>query len=197
MTNTRPYKKKNHIFGNTAILTGAFLSGLMFLIIILFPGLVTADREQAMTEYEIKAGFLYNFLFFVQWPETHPDHASLPEGSIVIGIVGTDPFGDHFSKVEGKTVRQLNRKLVINRYGAYSKETDFNTCHLLFISSSEKKNFKKIINSIKDAPILTISDDFDFIENGGIIKLLTIKGKVRWEINKKSVNDTGLKISAQ
>jgi len=56
------------------------------------------------SEYLIKAGFIYNFAKFVEWPSAAFSQADSP---IVIGVLGTDPFGgvlDHL--VEDKKIGQ-------------------------------------------------------------------------------------------
>src|SRR3989442_14429534 len=48
-----------------------------------------ADSSDS-AEYLIKAGFIYNFAKFVEWPASA---FAQPDSPIVIGILGTDPFG--------------------------------------------------------------------------------------------------------
>src|ERR1700680_2290273 len=64
------------------------------------------------SEYLIKAGFIYNFAKFVEWPSAT---FSQPDSPIVIGVVGTDPFGnvlDHI--VEDKKIGPSG--FVVKRY---------------------------------------------------------------------------------
>jgi len=59
-------------------------------------------RAQAADEYRIKAAFLYNFAKFVEWPA---QAFKSPSDPIVIGVLGTDPFGDALAEaVAGKTL---------------------------------------------------------------------------------------------
>jgi uncharacterized protein DUF4154 len=48
-------------------------------------------QSQPLSEYEIKAGFLFNFTKFVEWP---PDAFADPSVPIVLGIVGDNPVTD-------------------------------------------------------------------------------------------------------
>src|ERR1700682_4510122 len=89
------------------------------------------------SEYLIKAGFIYNFAKFVEWPSTA---FAEPDSPIVIGVLGTDPFGDIINRVvEGKKIG--TRGFLIRRF-KWSKELkdskDFKECRILFVSSSEK-----------------------------------------------------------
>src|SRR5437879_8876519 len=66
------------------------------------------------SEYLIKAGFIYNFAKFVEWPTAAFAQADSP---IVIGILGTDPFGNLIDRIvenkkigaRGFVVRRLKR----------------------------------------------------------------------------------------
>jgi len=55
----------------------------------------TGDASDS-SEYLIKAGFIYNFAKFVEWPSTSFPQSDAP---IVIGILGTDPFGSVLDRI--------------------------------------------------------------------------------------------------
>ncbi|MCP4214170.1 MAG: YfiR family protein, partial [bacterium] len=118
-------------------------------------------------EYKIKAGFLHKLLFFAQWPD---NAFSQERDSVVIGIIGKNPFGDLFKIVEGKPV---NNKKIITKY--FDKDTTFDTyskCNILFVCASEKTQMKKIIESLKGLPVLTVSEITGFIDAGGVISFI-------------------------
>src|SRR5260370_32663018 len=61
-----------------------------------------APDSSDSSEYLIKAGFIYNFAKFVEWP---PTAFSQPDSPIVIGLFGTDPFGNLIHRiVENKKI---------------------------------------------------------------------------------------------
>src|ERR1700693_2178158 len=65
-----------------------------------------------LAEYLVKAGFIYNFAKFVEWPSTA---FAEPDSPIVIGVLGTDPFGDIINRVvEGKKIG--TRGFVVRRF---------------------------------------------------------------------------------
>jgi hypothetical protein len=171
-------------------------------------------RRQA-TEYEIKAVYLYNFLLFVHWPDEQSSSAgagssrgsaadvkntggqSDSEQVLTIGIVGADPFGDAFEQVEGKLIKSKQKTLIIKRFGRYRKELDLYQCQLLFISPSEKDNFETILESLNGCAMLTVADNEGFLECGGMINLVKVEKKIRWEINQVPVKKAGLRLSSQ
>ena len=70
------------------------------------------DQSGKMPEYVVKAGFLYNFAKYVDWPEGAFEKADTP---IAIGIVGKDPFGEALEKtLKNKTVK--DRPFTILRF---------------------------------------------------------------------------------
>ena len=85
---------------------------VLLLSLLVKPVLVKAqaDSEQSR-EYQVKAAFLYNFIKFVDWPkETMPDGNE----SVIIGIIGKDPFGKLFVAIKDKLVK--GKKVVIKRF---------------------------------------------------------------------------------
>src|ERR1043166_5941846 len=46
--------------------------------------------QKALGEYEIKSGFLYNFIKYIEWP---PQVFPSPQSAIVLGILGADSYG--------------------------------------------------------------------------------------------------------
>ena len=144
----------------------------------------SSDRE-----YLIKAAFLYNFLRFVEWPAE-----ALPEGdgSIVVCLVGEDPFGEALESIKGKTVK--SKDLVIRRILTLQS---LGGCQLLFVSSSEKNRLPEIIGALKGRAVLTVGELDGFTQRGGIIRFLIERNNVRFEINVDMAERTGLKISSK
>jgi hypothetical protein len=146
--------------------------------------------EQEVPANKIKAAFLYNFFLFVNWP-------SLPERAVTIGILGKDPFGKSFLEVENQLVKGLNKQLSIKRLGPYTPEMDLTQCQILFISSSEKENWEKISLQLAGKPVLTVGDQKGFLEAGGMMNFLLVQNKIRWEINRSPLNQSGLRMDSQ
>lgn len=160
--------------------------------LILASGLYVAQVRAgpAVPEYQVKAIFIYKFATYIRWPATRTD-AITP---FVIGIVGRDPFRStldavvHGQTVHGKTIAV--RRLV--------RLDDALRCDVLFVSSSERQRLRQIFETLKGAPVLTISDMDQFAELGGMIQLITIEdNRIRFDINKGAVDRAGLKAASQ
>jgi hypothetical protein len=174
--------------GACILLGRSFLTLFIVLALALAsPGLCAAQQA---SEYDIKAVYLYNFLLFITWP---PSEAQ----AFVVGIVGDDPFGKAFQEVEGKTIKGSERRLQIKRFGRYGSREGLEGCNILFISASEKGNFESITAAVKNKPVLTVAESPGFLARGGMINLVVINDKVRWEINRTRIEEAGLKLTAQ
>ena len=162
---------------------------LLATILIFAAGFHPVSSSEQIPEYQIKAGFLYKFLLFVEWPETAFDDS----GDIVsIGILGSNPFGDAFQPVEGKSIR--GRKLVIRRFKQGTRNSSLLDCQLLFISTSEKSDMRRILRALHEHPVLTVSEFDGFIELGGMINFVEKDKNVRFEINDNAARGSGITI---
>lgn len=162
---------------------------LLILLMALMPSHALAESGRAVDEYEVKAGFLYNFAKYITWPA---DAFAGKEAPFVIGVIGTDPFGNTFLAEEKKTVR--NRQVVFRRYANLAVAKN---CHILFIGNSERNAVPEVLKQLKNAHVLTVSDMERFTESGGMVRLLTVDGKIRFEVNLKKTEAAGLRVSSK
>ncbi len=151
------------------------------------PASAPAQRT-TFDEREVKAVFLFNFVQFVDWP----DHAfSSPEDPVVIGVLGSDPFGRLLDDVvKGETVK--GRPLAVIRF---RRVEDIKACHVLFISPSETRMYEHILTALGTQPTLTVGETPDFTSLG-MIRFLTERNRVRLEVNVEKVKAAGLTISS-
>ena len=146
------------------------------------------DKESA-PEYEVKGAYLYNFAKFVQWPRA----ASQSENTIVIGILGKDPFGPLLEQIlDGKTANE--KTFVIKRA---ARVDDLADCHMVFISAANEKFLKEALKALQRASILTIGDSSDFTRLGGMISLQLEQNKIHFVVNLDAVERSGITISSR
>lgn len=145
---------------------------------------------QISREYQLKAVFLFNFTQFVDWP---PYAFEEPASPIVIGVLGTDPFGPVLDEtVRGEVVR--GRPLKVERY---RRVEDIKTCHVLYISQSESERLEKIVEELRTKPILTVSEIEGAAQIGVIIRLITAQNKIRFRINVEAAKEGNLTLSSK
>ena len=163
---------------------------LVLLLTRLFCCASLSAQSDGLTADQIKAGFLFNFTKFVEWPEDAFSNSSAP---IVIAVVGVNPFGDTLgATAAGKTVG--GRAVVVKQF---KSDQDLRACNILFISSSEKKQSAHILESLKGSRVLTVSEIGGFARSGGAIAFLVEENKVKLEINLDAASESQLKVSAK
>ena len=145
-------------------------------------------RGETINEYQVKAAFIFNFAKFVEWPSD----AFGEGGALVVGVIGDDPFGGALDRLNGNTAN--GRALRIKRFRGGD---DPRACQVLFISASEDRHLKKIMESIRGTNILTIGESTQFGQSGGMIRFVIQDNKVRFEINASAAGQAGLRISSK
>jgi hypothetical protein len=153
------------------------------------------DDTPQVAQEQLKAVYLYNFLQFVTWPNDQtPAGEATPK---VIGIIGDSTLSKTLEEVGASLEKRNKSTILIKNYGHYEEGVDLSTCHILFVSASEKQNFGKIITSLKHAPVLTVSDSKDFLSVGGMISLQEEQHRLRYTINRKESTRAELRLSSQ
>ncbi|HKR29509.1 MAG TPA: YfiR family protein [Terriglobales bacterium] len=175
---------------NRAIMTVRRLIIAMLMMLLAQAHHAWAQDSAQSSEYLIKAGYIYNFAKLVEWPASA---FAQPDSPIVIGIVGTDPFGPIIDKVlEGKKVN--GHSFVIKRL---KPTADVKECHILFVGTSLGPHVADTIRLTRGTPILTISEIPGFADRGGIINLTLEQNKVRFEVNVDAAKQADLNISSR
>lgn len=141
-------------------------------------------------EYQMKAAFIYNFAKLVEWPA---EAFAAPDAPVNVCVLGANPFGGALDAISGRAV-DANRKVAVKRAG---KIDDTKGCHIVFVGESEKASFAKVIDVMKAAPILSVSDVDGFNQAGGVITLVRADNKVGIKLNIKAAQQARLKLSPQ
>jgi hypothetical protein len=154
--------------------------------------MVPTDRPRALasSEYQLKAAFLFNFLQFVEWP----DNAFADDGhTIIIGILGPDPFGAELDAVmQGERIN--GRELRVERY---MRIEDAQRCNLLFISQTSAEKLHDSVARLKGHAVLTVGDAEAFTAAGGMIGFVTEENRIRLYVNLQAATDAQLKLSSK
>jgi hypothetical protein len=143
--------------------------------------------ETAVSEYEVKAALLFNFIRFTRWPS---ESASEP---LHVCVLGGDPFGSTLDNaLAGKVVR--DRRIELRRLQRVEAAEG---CHVVFISAGEKDHVGQLLSDPRLRTALTVSDIPKFAEHGGIIDMRLENNRVRFDVNLGAATRSGLVISSQ
>ncbi|MGH6928150.1 MAG: YfiR family protein [Dongiaceae bacterium] len=131
----------------------------------------------------IKAAFIYDMIKATQWPKARA-------GNLVICVLGRDPFGAAWESIAGKPVG--DRQLQITALGGAK---GLGGCDVLFVGSSERPRWSQIHADLAGRPILTVSEMTGFSRDGGMVTLMNVENRLRFDVNLKAVRDAGLSIN--
>jgi hypothetical protein len=157
-------------------------------VLLALPG--RADQPAQPLEYPVKAACLYCFANYAAWPA-----AAFPEPNspLVVGVLGADPFGPVLeANLQGKTAQR--RSIQIQRF---ARVADIKTCHVLFISASERDALPDILAALRGRSILTVSEVPEFLERGGMINFVLDRPNVRFEVNLMASKPERLELDAR
>lgn len=166
-------------FGRRA-LCGVFL--------VLFGWGARADAQD-VTEVTLKGAFLFNFARFTEWPADalHPDTA------VSACVLGDRAVGDAFAKtVKGKQLG--GRNIAVTNI---APDGSIPPCHLLYLSGVTESRIAQIVSTLRDTPVLTVSDSDTFTKRGGIVQFFVESGKMKFRINSRSAKRARLQLSSR
>ena len=160
------------------------------LSVLLVPEGTRAQDGQLPSQYQIEAAFIFNFAKFIEWPA---DAFAKPSSPLIIGVLGENPFGSALEQaVRNKTIGE--HPLEVKEF---VRAKDATNCHILFISSSEKRRLPEVLSGLGTASILTVSETEGFTEAGGMINFVADGNKLRFQINEGAAKKSNLKISSK
>lgn len=164
-------------------------------VAVLLPALLAAcglfgAPAAPVSEYRVKAGYLYNFTRYVDWPAGAFADPSAP---LVIGVLGNDPFGKELdATVEGRSSQ--GRRVIVRRT---QRVEDLAGCHVVFISASELGRLAVILAALKRTSALTVCDAQAVFERGVMIKLILVQSTVQFDVQLRPATEAGLRISSR
>ena len=167
---------------------GRFRAGVAVFLLVA-PQMFQA-QDSVTLEYRAKANYLAKFPSFVEWPESALPHGESP---FLLCVFGNYPFGISLAEfTRGATTQQ---RRVETRW--IRKEQDLHSCQILFISRSEQKRYRQVLEAVSGQVVLTVGETPDFLDAGGILCFSMQQGTLRFEVDLDEANKAHLKISSR
>ena len=136
---------RNHVGGGFATLAIA----LLWIPAVLERAAAQTGASEAKA-HEARAHFVGNLIKSTDWPKEAFGDENAP---FVLGILGKDSFSDRLDIV--KVYGTKGRKLEVKHF---LKPQQVESCHLLFISSSEEDRLPEILRTLGKPGVLTIAE---------------------------------------
>lgn len=160
----------------------------MALLALFLPLLLPAQTDPLLVN-RVKAGFLFNFARFTEWPDT-----ALRTGApLRIGVLGKpEVIAVVRTALSGKSVASHPVEVIDPVVDA-----NWEGLHILYVTSSSSLDEEELATRLRTPGLLTIGDAPDFASNGGIIAFFERDGKLRFRINPATAKNAGLQVSGQ
>ena len=158
------------------------MARLFALIVMLAAATALPRAQDVSTEYKVKAGFLYHFVKYVEWPPT-------VQGPLTICIAGRNPLGTVLEEtIKGESVegRPLLTRVILEPESG---------CNVVFVPAGSATT--AYLRAAAGTPTLTVGETGAFAELGGMITFVVDRGKVRFAINREAVERAHLRMSSR
>lgn len=144
-----------------------------------------SDTADTTAEYRVKAGFLFNFIAFTEWPT---DVGS----TLNLCVYGPDPFGPELDRLRGRST--AGRSLAVTRVNSVG---DLGNCQVVFIARPVIDNLPRILDTIDGKPVLTVADSAGAMQQGVALNMGTRQARVTIEANLAAARANRLNISSK
>lgn len=181
----KPLRRSSFVLWRDAVLMGF----LMFGFAPATQAAETNDIASITKDYQAKAGFLFSFAKFVEWPTNAPGEPDklcigIMANAKVLGVITNELAG---KRVGNKVIETLNCKT----------RDDMKRCGMIFITRTKADRLSDVQNTLGSAPVLTVGEFDLFTERGGCINFVRKGERIRLEVNVGAVERVGLKISSK
>lgn len=147
----------------------------------------TSSGRGGQVDARLKAGFIYNFFNYVQWP-------GAAKGTFVVGLVGPISQGAVIkAMVDGKRVRAAQILSVISLSGV----ADLTRMDLIFVAATSPDKEKEIITAASNLPILLVGESKSFVEQGGHLAIVRQGNKMSLLVNLRQAKSQGFVVSSK
>jgi len=148
-----------------------------------------AAADSDISENRVKAAVVAKIAAFVTWPP----QVMASRRTIELCVGAPNRFGgDLAALVEGQKVD--GRDLVVR---VVSAPQEIDGCQILFVPGRVGPAGHSLLARAQSRPVLTIGDYPEFLDDGGIVNLRVVDGRVRFDLDLASARRAGLQISSQ
>jgi hypothetical protein len=164
-----------------------------FLPIIVGLGLLLNPQlsmlAQTLEEQTVLAALALNIVRFTTWPSDDPAHS---KATVDFCVIGDNVVQQSFANIDHKAVGNKTLAIVY-----LTRMRNFEQCQALYVSELKQNVLQQVFVEIKKRPLLTIGEDYEFVELGGMVGLENIDGKMTIHVNLPVVRESKLNISAR
>ncbi|MDF1781761.1 MAG: YfiR family protein [Alcanivoracaceae bacterium] len=160
----------------------------MFLLLVSGQSLSESAANEVTRADEIKAAFIYNFAKFVEWPV---DAFKTDDEPLTLCALDGSVEQRQLALIDGRVAQG---RVIAQRVVDTPEQA--NRCHILYLPP-DTTSYASALSSFVAHSVLTISENTQFVDQGGIVSLFIDGDHVRFRINLKVAQESRLKVSAR
>jgi len=163
--------------------------GTLIFCMLFFFSSINHAWSRSVEKQAVLAILTLNIARFTRWPEPVFINA---ETDINLCIFGDNIVQQSFESIDKKVIS--NRSIhIIN----LSRLRNLKQCQLLYLSDLEHSRLIPLLMELQIQPILTIGENIKFLQAGGMVGLIDIKGQMKLNINLSTIKQSNLAISSR
>lgn len=157
---------------------------LLATLVLFWAGYACAEESASL-----RLGFLLNFARYVEWPDAvlkpgAPLHFCLAPGDV--------DMSTQLNQLANQPVQ--GRPIQIKQV---ARPADTNGCHVLYLPAETPGTLTAWLGAAQRTSVLTVSELPDFVETGGMIGLVPVGGRYRFDINLGVARQANLRLGSQ
>ena len=134
--------------------------------------------------YKAYTLFLYNFMKYIEWPNT--------EGDFVIGVVGESPIKKELAAL-AEIKKAKGRKIVVKEI---TTADDALGCSMVYVPSAKSSVLRSYVEKVKGKSILVIGEREGLAQKGaGISFVIDDDDSLKFDLNKSVMDAHSLKVA--
>jgi hypothetical protein len=147
-------------------------------------------RAQTLTETQLRARFVLNFVRFTEWPT---GTFAAPDARLNVCVLGaTDAFDGALAALQGAVAGQ--HKIEIRNGVTAEQAAD---CNLLFAPDSELRRLQGAREAIGKHAVLIVGESEAVLDRGGMIALRAVDRHLSFVVKLGAARDATLNFSPQ
>ena len=152
-------------------------------------GTVSAQLPPHASEASVRAAYLYKFLAYIEWPPASLPAADTP---LVVGVVGADDVHEELQAMVAR--RMVGGHPVNTRRLADGEVPD--DLHAVFVGRGASDP-ARLMERLRGRPVLVVTEAASGLEWGGMINLVLVEGRIRFEASQVAAERAGLRLGAR
>jgi len=157
------------------------------LYIFLLTTVLFAHQANSQTHEKVVTVFLYNFAINGQW------EPKAGQTEFIIGILDHGEISKELQALAAsKTVGNQKIKIV-----EFTNASDVKDCHILFIPAAKSSSLSSVAPALGSSSTLIVTEKEGMARKGSGINLITVDGKLRYEMNDAELDKRNIKLSGK